>query len=242
MLPLIAIAQQAVVAGSFAVLTSTWRAAQVLARVGVEVADTQRLTSHRTQGIRFIYQAPQDPCPAFRRLIEHQNVPVICVGQWFCRQFVVFQLIDGLNCALECRLHRGHLLDFQVDERLEQHAVTAVFDVRNDAAGARRHRVLGVVLILLVAAPVAALEIKHEAVLLFLLAPRPTQVDAPQGRRLSVGEPRHRQVTVLHEGRAHLPLAVTFAEAHPSSNLVAYSHSFFLVRVDAIAAASDHSL
>ena len=124
----------------------------------------------------------------------------------------------------------------------KQQAVAAILHVGNHTGGALGHRIVPVPRFLILLGPVAALHVQHEAVLRLLLAPRPTQVDPPDGGGVSVGDRRQRSA-LQSDGsglRCQPPLQVLEADA--GAQLVADPEPFLLVGVDLVAPAGGHVL
>ena len=159
------------------------------------------------------------------------------VGQRFGRQFVVFQLILHLDGALEDGLQGGHDHRALRLARLEEQAVAPVFDVGDHAVGAWRHGIVRVIGGLLVFRPVAALGIEDEAVVVFVLAPHPAEIDAPERRGMAVGElgQRCRPAFTLDRAQVKRRSPVLLGEAHRRADLVAQAHALLFVRIDLVA-------
>ena len=142
MFALVAIAEQAIVTGGFTLFVGARSAPEVRTRFSIEVAYFQRFESDLLQRRRVIQQLAQYTGTAFRRFVEQQLPAIIVIRQGLRRQFVVFQLKSCFDSSLQSRLQGCHLLRCDINQRLEEQAVTAVFHVGDDAALRFRKRII----------------------------------------------------------------------------------------------------
>ena len=159
-------------------------------RIRVKVAQAQSFPRYPPKSRRVVEQAPQSPGAAFGRLIKQQQAALVIIRQGLRSQLAIFQLELHLDGILQRGFQRGHGGIVQRFGRLKEQAVAPVFHIRDHARRARTRRVIRagcIVGLLIVPRPIAALQVEQEAILLGIGAPGPTQVDAPECRRLAVG-------------------------------------------------------
>src|SRR5207247_1927630 len=104
---------------------------------------------------------------------------------------------------------------------LDDQTVAPVLDVRDHAPNGRGERILGIVLVGLIARPVAALRVEQEAHLLLLGAALPAEVDALERRGVAVGERGERASLPFHGGAQRARAAPVLCEAHAAPDLEA---------------------
>jgi hypothetical protein len=68
------------------------------------MTECQRHTSDFFDGAWIIEQLAQNTCATFGCFVEQQDTPIFHIGQWFCGQFIVFQLIMYLDGTFQCCL------------------------------------------------------------------------------------------------------------------------------------------
>ena len=142
---LVAVAEQAVVAGCLAPLADPGRVARDPRRCrgrSGRSSSASRATSASLR--RVVEQAAQDAGAALGGLEEHSNLRAQLLGrERLGGQLLLLELEDGLDPALERRLERGHLaLASSCSAGFEQQAVAVIFDERDHAPGGPGHRVL----------------------------------------------------------------------------------------------------
>ena len=101
--PLVAVGEQAVVAGAHAAFLAGAGlvAAGVRAGFRVEVHDLQCGAGRLGQCLGVIDQAPERPGAAFRALYEQGPPPPVLVGEFVAGQLAVFELEGGLDAAFQ---------------------------------------------------------------------------------------------------------------------------------------------
>src|SRR5260370_21034713 len=166
----------------------------------------------------------------------------MAAGQWFRRQFVIFELVLHLQRAFEDGLQRRHHFGRLQVLWLKEQAVAPVLDIGDDPLGTRGERIIGVVSRLLIFCPVAAFFIQHKAVLVLILAPHPARVETPEGGGMPISGRCQRLLALLYHARAIRWTPLVFAEAHRRADLEAQAHALLFIGVDLIAALGRHVL
>jgi hypothetical protein len=112
---LVAVAEQAVVAGDLAVLAGVFSALEIRA-VGSEVAQLQGGGADPRDRVGVVDQSAQHAGPAFSGLEEQQDVASVGGRKRFSGEFLVFELELGLDRSLQRSLEACHLVRFEIHE------------------------------------------------------------------------------------------------------------------------------
>src|SRR5947209_13707097 len=206
------------------------------------MTETQPLARHFRQRVRLVEQASQHARAPLGRLVEHDELSIMAAGQWFRRQFVIFELVLHLQRAFEDGLQRRHHFGRPRVLWLKQQAVAPVLDIGDDPLGTRGKRIIGVVGRLIIFRPVTAFFIQHKAVLVLILAPHPAHIDTPERGGMTIGERCQYFFALLYHTRAIRWTPLVFAEAHRRADLEALAHALLFIGVDLIAALGRHVL
>ena len=190
---LVAVGEQAVVAGAFAVVGSPVTAAEVLAGVGVEVGDLQRGAGGDRDGVRFGLQAAQDAGATLGGLGEQHAPAVLVIGQGLAGQLGIIQLERRLDAALQGVAQGGRDLVGHGVRQPHYQDVAPVLDIGNNAD---RPLVIGAGVAVvglglgagLVGQPLALDGVEVEADLAGILAAAASAVGDPYLGRVAVGQ------------------------------------------------------
>ena len=138
---------------------------------------------------RVVHELAQHARAALGRLVEEDLPAVLPIGQRLGRQLAVLELVPHLDGVLQRGLQRGHDLRWaprspagSISRQLRRSSTKGMTRaVRGPIGSSALPLLLGLLL------PVAALHVEHEAGQA-VGAPAPAQVDAPEGRRVAVGQ------------------------------------------------------